>query len=160
MAAAFLRAELALRRAPLHVCSAGLVSEGLAPPPAVLDAMKAVGCDLSSHRSRLATPAMLEAAGLVVAMERRQVAELAVMCPKSWPRTFTAGELLRLAQAGGGRRGRPLGQWAEKLGAGRTKQLGYGPDDIPDPLGAGRKATEKVRDRLAAWAADVAPLLT
>lgn len=160
MAAAFLRAELARRGSALDVGSAGLVSEGIAPPPAVLEAMDAAGFDLSGHRSRLVSAELLDRAALIVAMAQRQVAELTVISPRARPRMFTAGEVLRLARAGGARREECLARWAERLTAGRPITLDGPDEDVPDPMGAGRKATDKVRDRLSSWAAELAPLLT
>ena len=133
MAAALLRARLAQRASAIAVDSAGFVSEGMPPPKEVLDAMSAVGLDLSDHRSRLVRPDMIKAADLVIGMTRQHVIDAALLAPGVWTRCFTAADL--------GSRGETVGP---RLPGEESAFVGQPAPGRPDPgvhhlLAAGRR---------------------
>lgn len=75
-AGARLAAELAARRIPLEVASAGFLDDGFASPRQAIAVARRHGIDLSRHRSRRVTAEMLADAALVVVMDRRQASKL------------------------------------------------------------------------------------
>jgi protein-tyrosine phosphatase len=56
--------------------SAGFIGPGRSPPPEAIEAAEERAVDLSSHRSRLITPDVVGAAGLVVVMDAHQAREI------------------------------------------------------------------------------------
>lgn len=164
MAAALLRAGLEERSSPVTVASAGFVSEGSPPPPEVLDAMWALGLDLSQHRSRLVTPAILQSAALVIGMARQHVIDLAVLAPSTWQRSFTFADLLGRAETSGPRLpSEQVSQWADRLHAGRLRSGLLGlplSEDIPDPMGRRLRDYQRTRDKLARMTTELADLMS
>jgi protein-tyrosine phosphatase len=166
MAAALLGARLDERGSPITVASAGFVSEGVPPPPEVIDAMWAAGLDVSWHRSRLVTAALVDGADLVVGMTRQHVIDLAVLSPAAWERCFTFADALRRAEAARPRlTSEGVQQWAHRLSAGRDRRSLLSlplSEDIPDPIGGRPSGYQRVRDELARMtdrlAALVAPM--
>jgi protein-tyrosine-phosphatase len=164
MAAALLRAGLEERHTPLRVVSAGLVSEGMPAPPEAQQAMRSLGLDLSRHRSRLVTPAMVAGADLVLGMTRQHVMDLAVMAPGHWDRCFTLVDALHRAEAAGQRRATEgLRDWAARLHAGRARSsllsLPFS-EDVADPIGGALRDYERTRDELARLISRLAGLLS
>jgi protein-tyrosine-phosphatase len=163
MAAALLRERLSRSGRPLTVGSAGFVSEGQPPPPEVLDAMRAVGLDLSDHRSRLVTPALLDDADLVVGMTRQHVIDLTLLAPGAWIQSFTFADLLRRAEAAGPRLPTEgVRKWARRLSGDRTRSSLVAlsvSEDIPDPMGGRPTDYERARDDLARLTARLGTLL-
>lgn len=102
--------------------------------------MASRGLDLSEHRSREITGALLADADLVIAMARRHVREAVLVCPGAWPRTFTLKEVVRRGEAATPRRGdQPLAAWLDLVHAGRRTSDLLGDDhadDVEDPIGA------------------------
>jgi protein-tyrosine-phosphatase len=164
MAAALLRRRVSPVRPPVAVASAGFVSAGVPAPPEVLAVMAALGLDLSDHRSRLVTPELVAAAGLVVAMARQHVLDLAVLIPDAWDRCFTFTDLLRRAELVGPRwPGEDLRRWAQRVSGDRTRaSLVTLPisDDVPDPMGGYPKDYQRARDDLAVMTARLSALLS
>jgi protein-tyrosine phosphatase len=145
MAAAMLRSLVD----GIEVGSAGFVSQGVAPPRPVARAMEAIGLDVSAHRSRLVTPRLVETSGLVVAMARQHLIELATLAPDHWNRCFTLADLVTRADRR--REGEPIDGWAERMGAGRSRSSLLAldlSDDIPDPMGGPPAGYEECRDVL------------
>ena len=153
MAAALLRARLRQVGTPVTVASAGFATEGRPAPPEVLDAMGAVGLDLSGHRSRLVTPALLEGADLVLGMTRQHVIDLTLLAPPTWDRCFTLADVVRRGESADPRLpSESLRQWARRLSAGRTRASLLklpASDDVPDPMGGRPADYERARDDLA-----------
>jgi protein-tyrosine phosphatase len=137
LAAAALRARLARRDPALMVESAGLGADGFPATPPTLDAARALGFDLTEHRSRQLDSTILERADLVVGMERRHVREAVVLDRRAWGRAFTLKELVRRASEVGPRAsGEALAEWLERVNAGRRPAdlLGQSrDDDVADP---------------------------
>ncbi|MGH9056524.1 MAG: hypothetical protein ACRDYY_11790 [Acidimicrobiales bacterium] len=163
MAEALLRSHLAERRADLRSSSAGFAADGLPPPPEVVQVMRDIGLDVAAHRSRRVRPATLEGFDLVVAMTRQHLAELTVMAPPAWARCYTFADLLRRAEATGGRgEGEALTAWSRRVHAGRTRSgvLALPPsDDVADPIGKKLREYQKARDLLAGMTLRLADLL-
>lgn len=146
-------ALLAARVVPcgIEVRSVGTRGDGTPPPPQAVKAMRQIGLDIEGRPSLPLTRPELEAADLVVTMERGQLLEAATMCPDAWPRTFTFHDLLdRAAAAGGPAPGEDLAAWARRLSAGRTRSsaLSGKPVDVADPMGGPMRLYERVRDEL------------
>lgn len=153
MAAALLRRDLANAGVSLEVRSAGFVAPGMPPPEGAIETMQEIGIDISAHRSREVGAEDLEDAGLILAMTRDHLVDLARLSPSDWTRMFTLADANRRARAVGPRhRGEPLGAWAERLSYGRTRPELWSldvADDVPDPMGGRRKDFDAVRDRLS-----------
>jgi protein-tyrosine phosphatase len=147
MAAALMRDRASRCAAPVHVQSAGFLTTQQPPPAGTLEAMRRRGLDLSAHRSRTVTAAMLERNDIVIGMTRAHVWEAAVLVPEVLSRTFVLGELVRLNEEVGHRRvGEPLHEWVGRLHAQRRHGEHHSrrEDEIPDPMGRGRRTHERV----------------
>ena len=100
-----------------RVRSAGMLQGGLEAARHSVDVVKALGLDLSAHRSRTMTKAMVEEADLVLGMARSHVREAVLATPGAWPKTFTLKELVRLGDKAGPRPPRePLEEWLARAG--------------------------------------------
>ena len=123
----------------VHVHSAGLITEGEAATPFAIAVMGHRGLELSPHVSRKLTPELIAGADLVIGMARRHVAEVCVLVPDAWGRSFTLKELVRRGEEVGPRRaGQSLGEWLADVHWGRTRRDLIGrstTDDIADPVG-------------------------
>ena len=151
MAEAFLRRRLADLGVEARVHSAGRLFIDSPATAEGVAAMRALGYDTSTHRSRRLMPEMARSADLILAMAREHIRDVAVIGQDVWPRAFTMKELVRRAGAVGTRSaGQPFDEWLAKVHAGRTTAdiLGSSPDDdVDDPIGRspafyGRTAAE------------------
>ena len=137
LGAAALRARLAVRDPALTVESAGLGASGYRATSPTVDAARALGLDLTEHRSRQLDAAAVRDAELIVGMERQHVREAVVLDQRAWSRAFTLKELLRRAAEVGPRApDESLDQWLHRVGEGRrpTDLLGQSrEDDVADP---------------------------
>jgi len=155
----------ALRRRGMDatVTSAGLLDDGRPASPHSVTLMNDRGLDLSGHRSRHMTAEMLEAADLIVGMERRHIREAAVTAPAAWSRAFTLPELARRATAVGPRSdGQSVADWLASLVEGRTTQDHLGDvaaDEIADPIGRNLRTYRKCATQLDELIVVVADLL-
>lgn len=144
MAEALLRGRLAQVDPTVAVSSAGLYPGGHPATQHAIATMADRGLDLAPHRSRQVGPDLVQGADLVLGMAREHVREVAVLEPDSVDRTFSLKELVRLAEANGGRRsGERLDDWLRRVGVSRRRDdlIGVGHDDeydIDDPIGRGR----------------------
>jgi protein-tyrosine phosphatase len=164
MAAALLRARLDELGSPVPVSSAGFVSEGVPPPPEVLEAMRSLGLDLSQHRSRMVTAEAVASAEVVVGMTRQHVLDLAVLAPGAWDHCFTFADALRRAESAGPRlRSESVQGWAGRLHGERTRSsllmLPFS-EDVPDPMGGRPQHYRQARDALASMTARLAAALS
>jgi protein-tyrosine phosphatase len=76
--------------------SAGIAAlDGVPATEATQVAAARLGLDLSSHRSRRADLELVQAADLVITMERHHVREVVVLDPSAFSRAFTLRELVR-----------------------------------------------------------------
>jgi protein-tyrosine phosphatase len=137
LAAAALRSRLARRDPAVTVASAGLGAEGFPATPPTVDAARALGFDLGQHRSRQVDASLVQAADVIVGMERRHVREVVVLDQGAWSRAFTLKELVRRASEVGARGSdESLAEWLERVNLGRrpTDLLGQSrDDDVADP---------------------------
>jgi protein-tyrosine phosphatase len=116
---------------------------------------RALGLDLSHHRSRPVDDPLLAGAHLVLTMSRRQRDELAPRTPGGAARTFTLAELLRLLEAVDDAATPPLPP-AERLAwlaaqAHRVRpraRPGGDADDVDDPMGHEWPYWEQMANRL------------
>jgi protein-tyrosine phosphatase len=139
MAAALLARRLAALGLAVPVWSAGMLRDGDPVLPGVAAAMSAYGLPAGAHRSRVAAPADLAQAALVLCMARENLRHAVVIAPEVWPRAFTLRELVRRGgQIGPRPAGEPLQQWLWRAHEGRDRAslLGDAPgDDVADPAG-------------------------
>lgn len=84
-AAGALRRLLPPHASAVRVESAGFVGPHRVAPPEAVDVARAHGVDLRRHRSRLASPAAVAGADLVVVMEPGQVGRLATIAKTKNP---------------------------------------------------------------------------
>jgi len=137
MAEALLRHRLAGAGVPAHVSSAGLWRADQPAASGSVNAMATRGLDLSSHRSRMLTRALIDDADLVMGLAREHVREAAVIAPEAFGRTFTLKELVRRGENVGRARG-SLEQWLAAVNEGRKPGDLLGDsddDDVADPIG-------------------------
>jgi protein-tyrosine phosphatase len=139
MAAALLSRRLDELGVAVPVHSAGMIREGDPPSPEVISVMASYGIEIAGHRSRVADPADLARAGLVLAMARDNLRYAVTIAPAAWPRAFTVKELVRRGEERGPRApGEPFSDWLSRVHAGRERVSLLGEsaeDDVPDPWG-------------------------
>jgi protein-tyrosine-phosphatase len=147
MAAAFLRARLEPLGVDAVVESAGLLESNREIAQGTVRALADHAIDVRPHRSRSLDAATVEAASLILGLERVHVREAVLLAPATWPRAFTLKELVRRGEAIGRRRPREsLGAWLARAHAGRTRHdlIGSSPsDDVVDPYGLSDAAYEE-----------------
>jgi protein-tyrosine phosphatase len=161
MAEGILRERLAQRGVDARVSSSGL---SLVDRPATDHAAEVVarmGIDLSTHRSRVIDASQLEAADLVLGMERRHVREAYLLSPSVLPRSFTLPEFVRRAGVAGPCRGE-LSPWLARLSQGRRPVDLVGEassDEVADPFGASLAVYERTAEELDVLCTAAADLL-
>ncbi len=147
MMAALFESMLTERLGParVEVRSSGFGPVGL---PAIDDAVAAMqrrGLDVSAHRSRATTVALVDGADVIVTAERDHVVKVAALSPPAFARAMTLPELLtRAADAPPALDGEGIRPWLESLTAERTAG-GYLREpivDVPDPTGSSPRAFE------------------
>lgn len=146
MAEAFLRRALEEHAIEADVRSVGFAKAGLASPQETIDAMRRLGLDIAGHRSQFISVPALDGADLVLAMTGRHVREAVVMHPGARDRIWGLGELVRVGEEHGGRRGVPVQDWLSLLAPHRQVPLSI--DDVEDPHGRAAKAHRKVADQV------------
>jgi protein-tyrosine-phosphatase len=161
MAQAMLSAHLAARGSAVQAVSAGTEGAGHPPPAEVIELMADWGFDVSGHRGRLAAPADLTEADLVIGMTREHVRQAAVVLPEAWPRAFTLREVVARGRLiGPPGPAESLSSWRDRAAYGRIRGdlLGSGgAADIADPVGGprqGYQATAVLLDGLTSELAD------
>lgn len=160
MAEALLRHHLEARGVDAHVSSTGLTFEGRPATAEAADVLAGQGLDLSRHASRTLAAEQVEAADLVLGMERQHVREAYLLVPDALPRSFTLPEFVRRATGVGPRRG-DLASWLAEVSAGRRPADLVGEstlDEVADPYGSPLAVYERTAaqlDELCAAAADL-----
>jgi protein-tyrosine phosphatase len=134
MAEALLRARLGCGL-PWRVLSAGIAAtEGCPASPESVAALRERGLDLSAHRSRPLTRALVESADLLVPLSLLHYAAIVDRFPEAREKTLLLGSF--------------LGD-------------GHGPpQDIPDPIGGDAALYRTIRDRIAEAVANLAEFLS
>ncbi len=152
MAEAMLRTGIGVVGLDVRVASGGTWEAGHPADPHAVSVMAERGLDLGEHRSRLVTPADLEAAHVVFAMAREHVVALSAMVPAAFDRTFTLKEFEARGRALGPRgSAQAITEYVAAVGRGRTHAdfLRASPSlDVADPLGQGRRAFERTASEL------------
>lgn len=143
------------RGLPLEVGSAGLLDLGTAPPLAeVLEAGRALGLDLSSHRARPLSAVDLSGADLVLGLERNHVSVAVVEGGVPYDRAFTLIEIVRLLErvtppesddpVHRARLAVALANHARK-----STRAFAGGLDLPDPFGGRKSAFSDMAERVS-----------
>lgn len=119
----------------------------------VVEAARSRGGDLTAHRSRRLTTALVDQADLVVCLAREHVGVVLGLREDADRRTFTLKQLVRHAEALGPRRpGQPLAdylvQYPAHPGSAAGVALGQD-DDIADPYGRPISALEETADEIS-----------
>jgi len=162
MMAALLEWTLTARRVPVAVRSSGFGPEGI---PAIEDAVVAMrrrGLDVSQHRSRSTTAALVDGADVIITAERAHVVQIAALSPSAFPRAMTLPELLARA-ADGPMPSAVAGvrEWAYSLTAERTagSYLREPVPEVADPTGSAPRAFESAVVTIERQCAEVGALL-
>ena len=147
MTAALLSAAVETRGLDVLVESAGFLFHDEEATPVVVDIMGERGFDISGHRSRKVTAEIVNAADLIVAMERRHVRDLALLADDAVARIDTLGGLVARLQGVDGE------SPAERISAATAPRvandmLGRGTDEIADPFGKSKRVNRQTADRL------------
>lgn len=147
MGESLLERRFASADADFSVGSAGLLEGGWPAAEGASSVLARRGIDLSSHSSRQLTVDMIEAAALVLGMERAHVREVVVLVPDAWSRTFTFKELVRRGEQAGPRRLDETAEaWLALVHHGRCRDDMLGADDlddIADPIGRSPREFER-----------------
>lgn len=148
MTQAALRAAVEDRGLPARVSSSGFLYNGEAASDAASTVLAERGHDVSDHRSRITTPKIVEAADLVVTMERRHGRDITVMVNRP-SKVFTLVTAVELLTAVDPEITDPL----ERIAAADTARLdgdllSTGPDEIDDPFGKSLKVNRRTAERL------------
>lgn len=142
-----------------EVDSAGFTADGMVPPHKMIDAAKRHGVDLEHHRSTLVTEARLDAADLIVLMERSHQASLAGVSIDAPVRGFLLAELVDRLRADPPSSGLTLVDW---VGAQRrtTSEVLYSRSpDIADPMGRPGRAYRRAANEMSGLARAMAQML-
>lgn len=150
----------------LSVGRATVRSSGFGPVdlPSIADAVEAMrrrGLDVSAHRSRSTTTALVDGADLILTAERDHVVRIAALSPSAFPRAMTLPEFLdRAADTHRDVVGTPR-QWVEQVTAGRTagNYLAAPVAEVADPTGSMPKVFERAAASIEQQCAQVAALL-
>ena len=137
------------------VRSSGFLGSGHAPAKEGVAALAEMGIDISPHRSRSTSLAMVAGADVVITMERQHVRDLMGVEMSAWPRVFPLRSLVERAQQIGERHGdEELSAWIERLHHGRKAAdllVADASEDIADPIGlplSEFRSTARELDRL------------
>ena len=152
MGEALLRRALTDRGIESDVASAGLLESGRPNTVEVIRAMAPIGIDLNGRTSHQIAPDDVEAADLILTMERAHLRHVVVLVPKAAEKTFTLKELVRRGEAVGGRgENETIEQWFARVNDGRELadlQGRSSADDVEDPFGQELERYEAARDEL------------
>jgi protein-tyrosine phosphatase len=150
LAAALLRR--AVDGADVAVLDAGTGESGFPVTDDTLTTASRLGVDLSDHLSTSIDPSQVDAADLILTMERLHVRTIVVEDQEAWSKTFTLKELVRRAEVVGPRAsGQSLAEWLALLHEGRIRNdlLGASPvDDVADPTSDRRVDHESMAEEL------------
>ncbi len=112
----------AMGLADVSVSSAGVLFDDREASDGAVEWAKRNDLDLSGHRSRSITRAMLSEQDVIIAMEPRHVREVVAMHDAAWHCTFTLRELAAAAVRAGPRgAGESLGAYLARLSIGRKR---------------------------------------
>ena len=110
--------------------------------------------DLTDHLSTTVDPSMIDAADVVLTMERAHVRDIVLEHPDAWPKTFTLKEFVRRADEVGARPSDvSMETWLGTLHEGRSRidLIGASPvDDVADPTSDRRVDHDSLAEELDA----------
>lgn len=133
-----------------RVVSAGTYGqEGSGATEGSVVAGRALGLDLTAHRARRVRPADVEAADLILAMERAHRDAIVVAIPEASARTFTLKELVLLLE-----RAPTAGDLAARIAEAarrRASAAAEGDLDVADPYGDTSDAYRRIAGEIDAW---------
>ena len=133
-----------------RVVSAGTYGqEGSGATEGSIVAGRELGLDLSAHRARRIRPADIDAADLVLAMEREHRDLVVRSVPEARDRTFTLKELVRLAE-----RAPLLGDLDARVADAARRRAAAEADgdlDVADPYGDTLDAYRRIAGEIDAW---------
>jgi len=156
------QAAAASRGADVDVSSAGLGRPGVEAHHGAVRAIARLGLDLTAHRSRRLSGELLQAADLVVVMERRHLLAVVDQEPSAWPRSHPLKDLVHRARRLGPRRAeQDLQSWIEALHRGRESAhvLRLPLEvDVTDPTGGPRHGYDVTVAQLAGLLTELAEL--
>lgn len=145
--------QLAERGVDAAVVSAGMLQGEKPASAGSVYAMRNQGFDLSAHISRQIDPDTLDAADLILTMERRHLTAIAELDIDAITKAFPLKELAELAPIVGWR---PLemsvSDWIVQANALRTPGAVLSRDrhfDVADPMGGSKRAYTKTADEIS-----------
>ena len=135
----------------IDVSSAGLTGDDEPAAESMVRTAKAFDVDLSAHRSRSVTAAVLEWADLVVTMTGRHVLSIVTIDTAARSRTLTLGEWAAAVRVDG-----PAPEWAATTKSATSRTLVV-PAWTPQAIGGwARRVTDRPVDALLSRSTDVA----
>lgn len=158
MGEALLRDRVTRAGLPVQIHSAGVEADRHQLPvdPLAIHAVSSHGLDISDHRPRGVTRAMVTEADLVLTMTRNDLRRVAIVVPRAFPSTFTWKELVRRSSSVAV--GASWTEWLAAVGKGRSARdlLGDDPaDDVVDPYGGTAEDRMQCAAELARLADDL-----
>ena len=158
MGEALVRAAFAEVGAPVSVRSAGLLEGGRPASPAAAEVLRPRGLDITEHVSRRVDAELVEAADLVLVMERLHARELATLAPDALDRIHLLKALAAEADRLPGTVD-DLRRWAEQVGAARPPTALVGDrqrDEVADPHGRSKRHHRAAADEIERAARSIA----
>ena len=148
LAMATLRRYLRAAGIPAIVRSAGTMATELAVDERMVEAGYEIGVDISTHRPRRLTRALMDDEGrdLIIGLSREHLREIVALDDDAWRRTFTLKEIVRRCEMHRRDLDDDPEAWTEVLAENRDLRqlLGDDPtDDVTDPY---RKSLELHRE--------------
>ena len=154
MGEALARHLLESRLVDCEVASAGIMPGGVAASRGTITVMRRRGLDVSAHRSHQLDRDTVQAADLIITMERGHIAAVAELSLAAVERSFTLVELADLASVTGPRTGGVgVGDWIAAANRMRhpTSVMAVGAaDDVQDPMGGPARAYRRTADQIDA----------
>jgi protein-tyrosine phosphatase len=145
MMAALFDSMLSERLGRVTVRSSGFGPEGIPAIDDAVEAMKRRGLDVSQHRSRSTTAALVDGADVIITAERAHVVKIAALSPSAFARAMTLPELLgRASDAPLTRDAGDVRAWVESLTADRSAgaYLRESVPEVADPTGSIQRVFE------------------
>ncbi len=154
MGEAMARHLLEQRSVDCDVVSSGIMPGGVAASRGTVTVMRRRGLDVSAHRSHQLDRNTVEAADLIITMERGHIAAVAELSLAAVARTFTLVELADLASVTGPRAdGVGVRDWIAAANRMRhpTSVMAVGAaDGVQDPMGGPARAYRRTADQIDA----------
>ena len=146
---------------PALVRSAGFSDGGRPAMPDAIRVLREQGIDATDHHSTRVDTAMANESDLLLTAERLHVVRLVEDDGSLFKKVFTLPEFVQLATISGPRLGRPMAEWLELVGLGRTHAtfLAAQPPEISDPTGMTHATFAATVERIDGWCHTIASLL-